>query len=380
MPYPTPPGERIAYDLDGTVGIISRHAGEDFSPVVLARAGLRGLNSDKTTGLYITRDYWNIYSTSTSSTIYPLTTTPEVLALIFPTPMRIRGIFVSLLVSASRRSGLPASDFRRMLPLDVDVETSIDTTNGIDGTWTPVITFPYGLAGASTGGWIQATPGAEQSPNPAGTRAWARLNPGDSSGNILWPATDRIHKQNGEEESTGGWRAVAGAATRDVKAIRISPRYWRPYSDWNWPTGDSNGSFWAALAQLHLYGEPDTNATDTRLAFVTADGSAIKDFGLGDIKQGSQHTQTFKIRNLSETQTADAIEISAVASSPEGTPAPHSFVEFSTNGTIYSSTLSLSSIAPESDSATLYVRFTAPASGTLANWAPRILAEVGEWV
>jgi len=374
MGYPTPPGERIAYDLDGTKGFISRNwppalAGQIFEMAPLA---LTGLNSEKSSGLWISgsgggaeeaADYWEMAGNSSTGV---LSVTPQFIALIFPTPTRLRGVLAGHVFTRSGSSfGSRYLTYGQAL---VAIQTSVDTTNGQDGTWNTV----YSTAGPPRTTTPDSLPGYEQAVAPDGTVVDPRASFNDSATAIqIGP----YFRRNADVDGYG-WKAVDTANTRNLRGVRM---LFDSYPT-EWSSDNRDGANQVGiLAYLHLYGEPDTLADEDRLEFVTDDGSASMDFSWGDVHTGEEQVKTFRIRNLSD-QEASVVELSFAPPSPEPTPSPHTGLEFSLNGTIYSSSLSLSSIPAGSDSDTIYVRLQVPGPGLIGPWGPRILAEVGEWV
>lgn len=371
MAYPTPPGQRIAYDFDGTIGIVSRNVGGENSPIVLPQNSLTGLNSDSSRGLIIGSSVWDIRGSSTGALLpelYPMWT-----ALLFPTPLILRGVFVgNRFAGKGERAGTPFSTGARV---DAQIQTSTDTTNGVDGTWNTLITEagPQGSEGGRLAAdRITKVPGYAPPVNHLGVDEVS----GDSLGQTSVVSAVFVapnYRLNGEN-STGGWRTVAGAFARNVRALRM--RY--PEFPISWSSFSSQ-NFDSMLSFLHLYGEPDTGATSRRVEFVTADGTAVKNFNWGDVHHSQTLTTTFRVKNLS-TLSASSIDISMLPASPSNTPAPHTAMEFSLGGVSFSSTLSISSIAPGASSALIYVRLVVPPSGIIGSWAPKVRAEVGAWV
>lgn len=369
MAYPTPPGERIAYDLDGSIGVVKASTRDgNKSTYVMAESALTALNSDKSKGFFIDRSIWEFVGYS-SGLFAPETTTRPWITVLFPTPMRLRGIFTAIHLGGYGSSfGSPTTITS---PVVVVVETSQDTTNGEDGTWTSIIEM-RGPSGGVTNypepGWV----------DPVDINGETVVGGTDSNGTSsqLYVRVNEWFRQDGTV-STYGWKPVAGTFTRNVRAIRLHVLNFPDGSLWNstdYPFSNLGGS----LAYLHLYGEPDDDSTDNRLEFVTDDGMAIKDFDWDDVEQGEFLTTTFRLRNVS-TLTANTINLSFSPSVPDTVPSPSAAMEFSLNGIDFSPALAIPSIGSLADSVLIYVRFTVPGSGILGNQAPRILAEVGSW-
>lgn len=358
MAYPSPPGERLAYDLDGTKGFISRNYAADSSLLELSPGALAGLNSDVSSGLWVPSGYWEISGSRQTGVLY---TTPQFLALLFPSATRIRGVFHGNSYVRSGTSG--GTQYSTASQLLAEIQTSTDTTNGQDGSWTTI----YTTSGPPRASVSSGVPGYAKSLSPTGEAVDGTVAVGVGA----W------HRYN-DQVDPYGWHEVAGAATRNVKGIRFL--YSAYPKDWSNSSGDGS-QYSGVLSYLHIYGEPDTDASTARLEFVDAtDETSAENLAWNDIHYGQVLTKTFKIRNLSPDKEAHSVELSFIASSPSTTPSPHTAMEFSLNGSIYSSTLSLSSIPPDSASDTIYVRLTVPSSGIIGSWEPRMLADVGEWI
>lgn len=376
MPWDALPGERIAYDLDGSMGTFSLVTDTDRGVRVLAQKALEGLNADRSKGLFLDSGVMSVLGDSTGNGSFNsgYLARPWI-AIIFPTPMRLRGVFASVRIGGGgTTSGSPYVISGNMRTA---IEVSFDTTNGEDGTWTLLTncwgaTGSQGLISTSTYGYTDAIDqdGLDITPIVGGTPVQILQN---------YVASYR-HTDAALSANEYGVKAVSGVLTRNVKGVRV---HLVEFSGTNYPQTSWTGQnyridiFTGLLANLHLYGEPDTNAVNERLEFVTADGIAVKNFEWGDVTHGQVITQTFKVRNLSTTNTASSINLSVTLPNPGNSPNPS--LELSLDGVVYSSSLSLSSINPGFDSAIIYLRLTVPGEGLLGGFTPRILVEVGSW-
>jgi hypothetical protein len=114
--YPDPPNYRMAYDRDGTVGVLVDNLNVG---TVVAPSVLQALNDE--TGIE-----------------YPVNATNGALVLIFP---ELRDI-THVMMSGYHREGIPASNYSTTY----NVWVSDDTTNGIDGTWQgPIAAVPAAI-------------------------------------------------------------------------------------------------------------------------------------------------------------------------------------------------------------------------------------------
>jgi hypothetical protein len=103
--YPAPPGPRIAYDRDGSVGFQLNGA---WQPSVLANSVLQTANDETDSTFQVDQDPWTF-------------------GVIFPVAMTILGVYVNV----GWWDGGPWSG---------QTEYSADTTTGADGTWTAMPT------------------------------------------------------------------------------------------------------------------------------------------------------------------------------------------------------------------------------------------------
>lgn len=351
MGYPAPPGERLAYDKDGTIGFLMRNVGSDPTPFEMGPAALSGLNSDVSKGLWVPGSYWT----------YDIR--PMRMVLMFPTATRLRGLYhANCMVRTGGVVTYSTSGVLRVL-----FETSQDTTNGVDGTWNTLLASYQGSrydAGGSPDVGYQSAVG------PTGLNDQALVR------SVYYRLPVNEERRKSVAETGVGWAEVAGSAARQVKGLRIS---YLSIDDNGWSNSSGQGqNDQGVLNYLHLYGEPDTEAVEHRLSFVSTDGVSPIDFDWGDVYAGEVAVKQFKVKNLSGSLTATGIDVSSSPSSPSTTPAPHLAMEYSTNGVTFSGSLSISSIAPGATSATLYVRATIP-SGLRGPWSPQMLAEVGGW-
>lgn len=364
MAYPLSPGPRIAYDLDGSFVFLGRNVGEDRTPLQLPPATVRALNADKSSGVALGTTYWNITGNRETGALSEQSQKAW-FAVIFPTPTRLRAWFhCHILVKYGTNF---AQNYFSYVRGKMGIYTSQDTTNGMDGTWTFLAEAEGDGAAYYSRPNVNGTapPGYVPPHRPDGTAA-------DLAWHLTYDALDLVINPAFRVP-----REVVGAATRNVRGVRFMfTEFPNPRSVWSDSTTNPDANMVDWLGVLHLYGEPDEYADPDRLEFVTADGTEAKRFDWGDVYAGETLTQTFRVRNLS-AETANMVELSTAATSPGSSPSASAAVEFSTNGTTFSSSLSISSIAPGDDSALLYARLVTP--NLIGPWGPRIVAEVGSW-
>lgn len=338
MPYPDPPGPRIAYDLDGSIGLLRGGSNQDKTVRDIHPNALTAMNAERNSGLTVDSVTWS--STTATSDRW--------VSLIFPTPRRLRGVFGRLHMAYN---GLGSGS---VVSRPFRVETSPDSTNGSDGTWTVLRSF-------------------EATPSPTGDMAIPSVDA--LTGNVvsrtapIQPINDTYRRG----PDAHGIFPVSGPASRQVRAVRLIQE------------GTSSGSQSNhAVVWLHLYGEVDTTAYEDRLEMWSDEDDLPTHatwFDWGDTPQASSAEKTFRIKNQSTIRTAQGITIRAVLAASTTTPTPSQFLSFSTDGGLtWRATADITSLSPGTVSETIMVRRVTPLTAQMSNWAPRIAAETTLWV
>lgn len=373
------PGRRIAYDTDGTLGFLL--LSEPLRPAekgtlrAVAPMGLSGLNGDLAGGLYIAgRQYINqgggvitIIPGDWGEATYP--GARNFIVLFFPDPIRLRGWFSA--VAHLWQSPQGPSSF--VYP-EVELEVSHDSTNGQDGEWHSLDYkdadqyYPYGedkhegdvAWRFADGSWWQ-----DQSPVPE-IEEFQRAN------------AFRDEFQDGRETGRG-WFPIYSGHARNVRTVRLSMSATGPLP-----------SLYAALLLLHLYGEPDTNAGETRLAVVdpVTEVEMIEDPSWGDVDYATESVISVGIKNLSPVATAESVEVRLSLAYPDGNPeytGVHDFVaplagslQLSLDEMSWTETISLGDLAPE-QTVPIFAR-KLPATGALGLRFAKITAETVGWI
>lgn len=366
MPYPTPPGPRLAYDLDGTVVLISQYDGA-LSMLDMAPAAVKALNSDRSSGVQTFR---TVGATSVNDGVWQSNASSReaFTAYLFPVPTRLRGIYPAVVYQSlssgpSRWAG------------SADVYTSTNTTNGLDGTWTLVATNLRAFS---------ASPVTQVLPDTLSSNLGKFLD-GTWYANInqtaLLPVNNDAYRRLMAMDGVG-ITALAGTGTRYVRGLRINyhstPTPPAPgVQEW--------GPFTVAQIATHIYGEVDSVDED-RLAMwrPDLDVEAPTDwFNWGDTPLSSSADKSFRIKNMSGDLTATDISLHTSASFVNGTAgfaAPSTmFVYSNDNRVTWHTDLTIAALSPGATSGTLWIRRTVPADAPLSNWSPRVIAEVDTW-
>lgn len=284
--YADVPAPRMAYDRDGTV-LVQVYAG---AATTLAQSSIENINSESDSAIYST---------------YANDIPPRQFVLIFPQQRNIAAFF-----SAVRASWTSCQ-----------IQTSPDTTNGIDGTWTTQTSVPDRTSvsivhrtAVTTVNWT----------NVKGLKiGWF-----STSGNAQRADFYALH--------------LFGRAT-DISSLDML-RPWHPTLDE--PLDDLN----------------------------SADGAYLD---WGDVARGTTQDRTFRIKNNSATYSANDIVVTAQALT-NTTPSVPAQMTFSTGGA-FSTSLNIGALAPGALSSMITIRRTTPTNAVLSLWTVRVVADPGSW-
>ncbi|HET7630072.1 MAG TPA: hypothetical protein VFK03_01740, partial [Candidatus Saccharimonadales bacterium] len=194
---------------------------------------------------------------------------------------------------------------------------SLNTTNGVDGTWT---NFPGSLAGNAN--------------NVVKLRTMIMTLPS--------PIT----------------------SVRSIR-LRLAGSY-GGYSDW--------------FNAVHLYGQPTAAGDRLSFWDPTLDqelAGAALDFG--DVQQGNVQTKTFRVKNESSSLTANSVTVDDQAPT-DFTPSVPPQYDYSTDGGVtYAQTASLGNLGPGAISGVVTVRKSTPTNAALSLHTLRITATASSW-
>lgn len=279
--YPDVPAPRMAYDIDGTVLF---HSNLVNTPTQITGATLTSFN-DETSGTGLGTTNWII--------------------LIFPQLRNVSGVLF-------RQGSVGGAT--------CTLQSSPDTTNGNDGTWTT----------ASSAIPMQFTGGTE-------------------------------HRSS-----------IRPVTATSVKAIRIHA---------NNIGGDTNIYNLHVYGNIDTGQTPDRlrawhPTLDEPLDDNTAADGAWLDWG--DATRGTTADKTFRIKNNSATQTANSISIASQVLT-DTTPNIGPQITYSDGGA-FATSLNIGNLAPGAISSVITVRRTTPTNASVSVWTWRSNIVVGSWL
>lgn len=127
---------------------------------------------------------------------------------------------------------------------------------------------------------------------------------------------------------------------------------------------------------IHFYGNIPLTESPDRLAFWHPTLDSQLDgayFDWGDDVQGQSYTKKFRIKNNSSSKTANSIMLSS------GTQTGSMAIDFSTDGSTYTSSLNIGNLAPGAMSGELYARRSVAADEGLNTRTCYLSAVAGNW-
>lgn len=333
-----PPAPRIPYDVDGSIVSISRTVTNDHNPFVADQATRTALNSNFATGLAIGSGLWDI-------------PTPEIeyyaknwIAISFPRPMDIKAVFLSAWTRTSSQS------FTYWARQAVDIQTSNDSSNGLDGTWATIATkdeTSYAL------------------PIVFGTSTFPPYEIGTPSiGGEVRDVPDIMYQNQGP---TGpGWMTVVAD---NVEAIRLYlPRRSDPQTSF----------FGASVFHFHVYGTASA-VSGNRLEIRNAAGTAPANLAIGNVFTTAYVERTVRVKNLSTTKIAYDVVLGAeTAGVPVYFPPSYFNVRLSVDGVNWLPAVRLGDIPANGLSPSVLLRVD-PVPGMVGLHFARAHAFAGGW-
>lgn len=365
--YPQPPAPRIAYDLDGSDGFVFGLSGANGVQAAQP-AWLGALNAD-------TGRVARVYSPAVGSR----TTTGIGFAIRLSAPMRLRAVAFGAVIAISS-SSTGASYALGLL------ETSTDSTNGVDGTWRTLKSylvdasndFTYDLGRVPAGEYSSIDPAyRENDPAYISRVLYTGTSESPSPNTLSLFYVPKSYRRAQTNDDRTGWWEVDGHSTRNVRWVRFRTsgpgNTVIPYPGYHYMAQDTG-----VLFKLHLYGEPDTNASETRLSMVNASGAPIGSTDFGDSFAGDVKTQQFRIKNESELYTARSVEVLVAPPNPSIVEQPETWLRLSSSTSTAQSSIELGDLAPGavSELVTLTLK---PTNSMLGPTSPRLAITAEEW-
>lgn len=281
--YPDVPGRRMAWDRDGTILL---HVTPASSSNEQSQSIRQALNDETDSSS------WSVSGGAGTHRV----------VLIFPQLRNILAYYITAIPDWGQVGS---------------VQSSTNTTNGVDGTWTQVLSS--------------------------------------------WAMTTFTH--------TGYRDNIKSITASDIKAIRFNASH-----------GSSANRILHTWRALHLYGDISAGETPDRLRVwhptldEEVDGAY---FDWGDAPRESTATRDFRIKNNSSTQTANDITVTREALTP-GSPSIVTQHDLSDGGA-FASSLNIGNLGPGATSGVLTLRRSLLDNAALSLWSLRIVASAASW-
>lgn len=135
-----------------------------------------------------------------------------------------------------------------------------------------------------------------------------------------------------------------------------------------------------AMYMMHVYGDIPSGEVADRLEIwhPTLDQQlAANDLNWGDIPRNTTADFTFRVKNMSPTQTANTITVSLDALA--GSTAMETQQSLSDDGSTFGSTITIPSISANTISSVLTLRRTTPSNSPIGFSATRLIASAASW-
>ncbi len=132
---------------------------------------------------------------------------------------------------------------------------------------------------------------------------------------------------------------------------------------------------------LHLYGIPEGSVDRLALWHPTLDEPLAGDaFDAGITEQGTLLTDSFRVKNLAASATANTVEVAIhVYDNSDSTPAQSTWVELSDDGSTFGATVALGNLAAGAISDVLTLRRDVPAAASVGALACHVRATPASW-
>lgn len=291
----------MAYDADGTIVVV--YDASTDTVTTLPQATLQKINSEGVS-----------YPASTNGYSLPgfgYTNSPSFMSFVFPERRDVVAYFFGIMGFSGY------ADFSTVN----GIQTSTNTTNGVNGTWS--------LLSTSVAASYSVVP---------------------------------------------DYRTPTTISALNIKAIRFNKA--------TLSQGALQNLYDTDIYACHLYGN-NTNPSD-KVEFWKPSTDAIlapADLDFGEIRRETVTTKTFRIKNVSSTLTANSVTITASTNATtSGASTVVGEYQFSLDGgTTYASSRTIASIAPGAISAVVTVKRTTTATSLLSAQTVRINAIATSW-
>lgn len=288
----------MAYDTDGTIVVV--YDADQDTVTTLSQSVLQKMNADGVS-----------YSDRYALSGFGYTNLPSFITFVFPQNRNIVGYFFSTFQSAGS-AGFSAA---------TGIETSTNTTNGVDGTWSLL-----------------------------------------STSVTVYDSTIPYY------------RTPTTISASNIKAIRFNKA--------TLAEGTSENIYDTEINSCHLYGDNVSASDKVEFWKPTTDAILVpSDLDFSDMPRESVLTKTFRIKNRSSTLTANSVTITAsTLATTTGASTVVAEYQFSLDGgTTYASSRTISSIAPGAISGVVTVKRTTTATSLLSTQSVRINAIATSW-
>lgn len=363
MPFPTPIGQRISYDRDGTKVFIRTHLAAGGRFVEVHPIAAQAMNSTNGSGLIIP------HRVPTDPWFRTDITSPRQLLFLFPVPMDLFGI---MLCSIQQFGGLIGAGDVITLRYYVRMRgyVSRDTTNGVDGRWVSADQNIRWTTTTQTDN-IASTISTESPPVISGIHALTgelRTAPNGTPTDSPKRISRLVGPQDGSiliGQTSVVARGITGLLLDDASIYTGS-------------TYDIANSCYSFI--IHLYGRPSLVETSAVAAWHPIQNVVLPPGYLSfEGQRLSSETKQFRVKNHSVSEAASDVLISAEDEWSALSPSPASSLQFSLDGSSWTSAIILPLLEPGMVSSVIRVRRTTPADAPLGSHSVRVNMDVGGW-
>lgn len=364
--YPVPLGTRFAYDVDGT-RVFRTTAAHDWAEIPRSMLPLL-IRSDS--GVY-----W-----------LPDTTQTNKLALFFPEPRDITAVFLaatfnltgsnpySYTVGGNKDYNSSVKDY------PVRCETSTDTSDGINGTWNPTSFIRGNPRAVVASDGVNPWPSVYQQGYYMGASAVRHRVPGEAQ--VGWSPyggravmTYRTGAADLYSDVGGGPAPLTGNSV-GVRALRI----W--LETYNSSSGKYEFQSSMFVQMLHVYGRLASTAPAGQLVpwHATENRPLTQaDTDQGNVAQGTTGYVNFRVKNLDLNKTALALSVFIDIPLFNSSPSLEADAAVSVNGSDYSQSCIVDTLAPGALSPIITVRRSTSQDAAMGVSSFRVGMSVKSW-